>query len=130
MNEKKYDLPNGKTVVFHYDDNGVGKVTLEAMDALMEMIKELPSAQPEIIRCKDCIYRDPEDKKCDCGHAILWNLPRDDDWFCADAKRRTHKCGDCEDYHICEEYVDPSETFPEVGGCPAFKEKEGSNDKP
>lgn len=36
-----------------------------------------------------------------------------------------HKCGDCEDYHICEDYVDPSETFPEVrGGCLAFKEKE------
>lgn len=38
MNEKKYDLPNGKTVVFYHDENGVGKVTLEAMDALMEMI--------------------------------------------------------------------------------------------
>ncbi|MBQ9416760.1 MAG: hypothetical protein IJU20_07990 [Clostridia bacterium] len=41
-----------------------------------------------------------------------------------------HKCGDCEDFHICEDYVEPSETFPEVGGCPAFKTKEESNDKP
>ncbi|MBQ9416758.1 MAG: DUF551 domain-containing protein [Clostridia bacterium] len=39
MNEKKYDLPNGKTAVFCYDDNGVGRVTLEAMDALMEMLR-------------------------------------------------------------------------------------------
>lgn len=46
------------------------------------------SAEAEIIRCKDCKYRDPEDKKCDCGHDILWQLPRDDDWFCADAERR------------------------------------------
>mgnify|MGYP003292196947 CR=1 FL=1 len=45
--------------------------------------------QPEIVRCGKCKHRDPEDKKCDCGHSILWQLPRDDDWFCADAERRT-----------------------------------------
>ena len=42
----------------------------------------------EIVRCKDCRHRDPEDKKCDCGHDIQWQLPREDDWFCADAERR------------------------------------------
>ena len=47
------------------------------------------SAQPEIIRCKDCKHRDPEDKKCDCGHDIIWQLPRCDNWYCADAERRT-----------------------------------------
>lgn len=52
-------------------------------------ISAVPSAQPEIVRCKDCKHRDPEDKKCDCGHAILWQLPRQDDWYCADAERRT-----------------------------------------
>lgn len=31
-----------------------------------------------IVRCKDCIYRDREDKKC-----IVLQLPRDDNWFCA-----------------------------------------------
>jgi hypothetical protein len=41
----------------------------------------------ELVRCKDCKHRDPEDKKCDCGHGILWQLPRDDNWFCADGKR-------------------------------------------
>ena len=45
------------------------------------------SMQSKIIRCKDCKHRGPEDKKCDCGHDILWQLPRDDDWFCADAER-------------------------------------------
>jgi predicted RNA-binding Zn-ribbon protein involved in translation (DUF1610 family) len=53
------------------------------------MIMSLPSVQTEIIRCKDCKHRDPEDKKCDCGHDIMWQLPRRDDWFCADAERRT-----------------------------------------
>ena len=44
---------------------------------------------PEIIRCGECRHRDPEDKKCDCGHDIIWQLPRDADWYCADAERRT-----------------------------------------
>ena len=44
---------------------------------------------PEIITCGECKHRDPEDKKCDCGHDIIWQLPRDDDWYCADADRRT-----------------------------------------
>lgn len=38
MGVKKYKLTNGRTVVFEYDENGIGKVTVEAMDALMEMI--------------------------------------------------------------------------------------------
>ena len=42
----------------------------------------------DIVRCKDCKYRDPEDFKCDCGHDIHWELPRPDDWFCADGERR------------------------------------------
>lgn len=41
----------------------------------------------EIGTCKDCIHRDPEDKKCDCGHDIQWQLPREDDWYCADFKK-------------------------------------------
>ena len=50
-------------------------------------IEEAPTVV-ELVRCKDCIYRDPEDKKCDCGHDIVWQLPRDDNWFCADGERR------------------------------------------
>lgn len=42
----------------------------------------------KVIRCKDCKHRDPEDKKCDCGHSIQWNLPRSDEWFCADAEQK------------------------------------------
>ena len=42
----------------------------------------------ELIRCKDCKYRDPEDHKCDCGHDFKWQLPRGDKWFCADGKRK------------------------------------------
>ena len=52
-----------------------------------DIVRNLPSSET-VIRCKDCKYRDPEDKKCDCGHDILWQLPRQNDWFCADGERR------------------------------------------
>ena len=42
----------------------------------------------ELIRCKDCKHRDPEDKKCDCGHGIVWQLPRGDNWYCGDGQRK------------------------------------------
>lgn len=62
-----------------------------------EMLEDAPTIEPKrgewidavpVVRCKECKHCDPEDKKCDCGHAILWQLPRNDDWFCADGERR------------------------------------------
>ena len=57
----------------------------------LHQIKNLPVMEivTEIVTCGECKHRDPEDKKCDCGHAIIWQLPRDDNWYCADAERRT-----------------------------------------
>lgn len=34
---KVYEMPNGKTAIFEYDENGIGKITIEAIDVLMEM---------------------------------------------------------------------------------------------
>ena len=53
------------------------------------MIHELPSAESEIIRCKDCKhYRTFEDgisvSWCDLGHSREIDIY--DEWFCADAK--------------------------------------------
>lgn len=42
----------------------------------------------DLVRCRECKHRDPEDKKCDCGHDIVWQLPRDDNWYCADGQRK------------------------------------------
>ena len=33
------------------------------------------------------------------------------------------RCGDCIHFHQCSHYVTPEETFAEVGGCSAFKNK-------
>ena len=35
---KNYKMPDDRIVVFEFDENGVGKITVEAMDELMEMI--------------------------------------------------------------------------------------------
>lgn len=42
----------------------------------------------ELVMCRNCKHRDPEDRKCDSGHAIQWQLPRPDNWFCADGERQ------------------------------------------
>ena len=50
--------------------------------SMIEEVKELPSAQPEIIRCKECIWKN----KHNCTRAVeVWI---DDDKFCAWAERR------------------------------------------
>ena len=60
------------------------------IEQIVNRLRNDPEAEwAEIVRCKDCTHRDPEDKKCDSGHAIQWQLPRSDDWFCADAERKT-----------------------------------------
>lgn len=67
---------------------------------IAEELAKLPSAQPEIIRCKDCIHRpfDSEDtqgfefpdEKCPCQCEDFWYSWRpNDEWFCANAERRT-----------------------------------------
>lgn len=43
-----------------------------------------------IVRCKDCIHRDPEDKKCDCGkmERVGNSFAVHDDYFCAYGERQ------------------------------------------
>ena len=42
----------------------------------------------EVVRCKDCIHRDPEDKKCDCSFQARGGIfPMDDNDFCSYGER-------------------------------------------
>ena len=45
------------------------------------------SGAVEVVRCKDCKHRDPEDKRCDCG---CWHNPftTNDNDFCRYGERR------------------------------------------
>lgn len=60
----------------HFVDENVVKKNIESQ------IAKIPSAQPEIIRCKDCAKREY------CRTSTVWAVPPGDDWFCADAERR------------------------------------------
>ncbi len=47
-----------------------------------------------VVRCRECIHRDPEDHRCDCGgHEWLKGrvLPMPDDFYCADGERGKEK---------------------------------------
>ncbi len=76
---------------FYQEEAESNKICYEHDRQLAAWLRELQERRkaPEIIRCGECRHRDPEDKKCDCGHDIIWQLPRGDDWYCADAERRT-----------------------------------------
>ena len=78
-------------VAYSNDDKALVCMGIKEYRELAVLLRELQERRkaPEIITCGECKHRDPEDKKCDCGHDIIWQLPRDDDWFCADAERRT-----------------------------------------
>ena len=71
----------------------VGYYSLHSGDKLLfadKPLRELPSAQPEIVRCKDCsAYGEmltERDTRMIC-HKFALNFPRD--FYCADAERRT-----------------------------------------
>ena len=65
-------------------------------------MNKLPSAEPKIIRCKDCKYRIVNENYgrkgrlnlkaiCDLDTGDPFELGRraeDDEWFCADAERK------------------------------------------
>ena len=53
------------------------------LDLAVDTLEKLPSAQPDIIRCRDCA------KRKYCRTSTVWAVAPDDDWFCADAERRT-----------------------------------------
>ena len=53
-------------------------------------LRQLPSAQPEIIRCKDCKFYSPMNKETKTGICNLtMHQNFGDNWFCAGAERRT-----------------------------------------
>ena len=82
----------------------IGYIDEDMILRIQTGLKKLPSAQPEIIRCKDCRHRIVNDIHlyygeklnikgyCELDTGDPFELGRDaqnDDWFCADAERRT-----------------------------------------
>jgi len=64
--------------------NGYTNVALVSeLNRSIGYLMRLPSAQPEIVRCKDCIFHGL------CRTSPKWAVAPKDDWYCADAERRT-----------------------------------------
>lgn len=80
MKSKEYEMPDGKKAVFEYDDNGVGKITLECMDMLMGLINDRKTEpQTNTDQRTQCV-ESVETMSCqECKHWIFddrWG------WFC------------------------------------------------
>ena len=59
----------------------------------VNVIHNLPSAEPEIIRCRDCKYWDTTWESAwakDYHYCPLIDGTSKGDWYCADAERRTN----------------------------------------
>lgn len=69
---------------------------------IIYILREMPSIQPEIVRCHKCIHwnRDTvrqnsndagrwNEAVCERHSDEIWTAWKDADWYCADAERRT-----------------------------------------
>ena len=56
---KVYEMPNGKTTIFEFDENGIGKITLEAMDRIVELLKEKDGFKCEEKENGECPFYAP-----------------------------------------------------------------------
>ena len=59
------------------------------MQILDERIKPLPSAQPDIIRCKDCKYQDEGYRRISVKWLPCMDIRPGSNWYCGSAERRT-----------------------------------------
>ena len=68
-----------------YPTDGEKVVDVKQIDKAYEAILQLPSAQPEIIRCRNCKFASGDSRICmKFGHSPIGELD-----FCAWAERRT-----------------------------------------
>ena len=76
----------------HLIDKTMGKGTLTD-DGCMEAAKsvlgedELPAVQPEIIRCKDCKYRDENWRRVSVRWLPCMDVRTGSNWYCGSAER-------------------------------------------
>lgn len=85
---------------WHGDTPTYGKPYPKGHDAVdVEDIENSPTIDAvQVVRCKDCVHRDPEDKKCDCGSLARSGcpFPVDDNYFCGYGERKEgdHDCAE------------------------------------
>ena len=79
----------------------VNRTTANAV-SIQDMLRALPSAQTEIILCKDCKHRPTRDEdgwldfpteRCPCQNEddFYYSWMPKDDWFCGNAERKENE---------------------------------------
>lgn len=76
------------------DDTIIRQEAIDKLDPLFESlaidkIKALPTAQPEIIRCKDCKYQDEGYRRVSVKWLPCMDVRVPNMWYCGSAERRT-----------------------------------------
>ena len=56
---KYYEMPNGKYTIFAFDENGIGKITVEAMDRIVELLNEKDGFKCEEKENGECPFYAP-----------------------------------------------------------------------
>ena len=82
--KREYKLPNGGTVTADFDEHGIAKITIQALDAIFDNF--INSAdRVEVVRCKDCKYWNNETDLTYCEKK-LW-LGTDSTDYCSFGER-------------------------------------------
>ena len=82
------DLISRQQAIDTIEDFPHGDVwNVESMEEMVDRIKQLPSAQPDIIRCKDCDWWTKQEDSPQGRCALLQMYPTGG-WFCGNARRR------------------------------------------
>ena len=72
------------------ESNADGAYGYMDTESIVNLLNDLPSAQPEIIRCKDCEYGEQDDIGRWFCSSLGCQIGSDDgSGYCADADRRT-----------------------------------------
>lgn len=78
INHKEYKLPNGRTVTADFNELGHATVTIQAMDALFDILNS--SDVVEVVRCHDCKFAEVADAN-DSEDGYICQFHRGSIWF-------------------------------------------------
>lgn len=71
-------------------DDLVESIIKQMKESVMSRLKQMPSAQPEIVRCKDCKFGEQDEVGRWFCRSLGCQIGNEDgSGFCADAERRT-----------------------------------------
>jgi len=68
-------------------DDWDGGCSKERERFIRDALEELPSTQPEIIRCKDCKYRDENFRRASVRWLPCMDVRTGGNWYCGSAER-------------------------------------------